>query len=82
MKRLTKNIVEGYIVEASKDEFLYRQDSGSWLSHMVGPFEEATLYSTQREALQSYTRYSGRETPFKIHKVRITYRNKMETINE
>ena len=80
MKKLTKNVVEGYIVEASKGEFLYRQDSGSWLSHMVGPFEEATLYSTQREAIQGYTRYSGRETPFKLHKVRITYRTKVETL--
>lgn len=80
MKKLTKNVVEGYIVEASKGEFLYRQDSGSWLSHTVVPFEEATLYSTQREAIQGYTRYSGRETPFKLHKVRITYRTKVETL--
>lgn len=80
MKKLTKNVVEGYIVEASKGEFLYRCDSGSWLSHNVGPFEEATLYSTQREAIQSYARYSGKETPFKLHKVRITYRTKVETL--
>lgn len=80
MKKLTKNVVEGYVVEASKGEFLYRQDSGSWLSHTVVPFEEATLYSTQREAIQGYTRYSGRETPFKLHKVRITYRTKVETL--
>ena len=80
MKKLTKNVVEGYIVEASKGEFLYRLDSGSWLSHTVVPFEEATLYSTQREAIHSYKRYSGRETPFKLHKVRITYRTKVETL--
>ena len=83
MKKLTKNIVEGYVVEASKGEFLYRQDSGSWLCYMVGPFEEATLYQTHQEALDALKRYAGHDAkPVKIHRVRITYRIKVETINE